>query len=184
MDELDPTKISDTKEHAHIPYAILLPHLGKMWMDSHEGAFPKNYKEKGLFKQMIHKCVFISKTFQPRNVIIPDSFSFFFLFSNSASLDFVKGSGVGQGPEENFEEAASNCHRVYGIPSLDWQTAAVLQDDKAQEANITQESNKFWLAIAALNRFIANEGHGSMPCSTNIPDMISETHYYVKLKKM
>jgi len=120
------------------------------------------------------------------------------------SEDFVKKQG-GFATEQNFEQAAANCHRLYGIPSLDSQTTAVLKDERARETNINENTDKFWLAVAGLNRFVSSEGHGyswlnlllektfsgmflyffrSMPCSTNIPDMMSETHFYVRLKKM
>jgi len=52
VNDLDPSKVTDTKEHSHIPYAALLPHLGEIWKSKH-GEFPKDHKEKTEFKKMI-----------------------------------------------------------------------------------------------------------------------------------
>lgn len=88
---------------------------------------------------------------------------------------------AGAAEEENFEEAVKAAVRAYDLPTLDHFTKAVLAD--AQATNITKDSNSFWILCAAMNRFIAKEGHGFMvPASNNIPDMTSETQSYLDLK--
>jgi amyloid beta precursor protein binding protein 1 len=88
---------------------------------------------------------------------------------------------VGGPEEENFEEAVKSAFRAYDLPTLDHFTQRVLDDPQAK--NITKDSNSFWVLCAALNRFIAKEGHGFMvPASNNIPDMTSETDSYLDLK--
>jgi len=58
----------------------------------------------------------------------------------------------------------------------------VLDDAKAK--NITKDSDPFWVLVAGLNAWRANEGKGLMPVSNNVPDMHSEPKYYVALKDL
>ena len=60
--------------------------------------------------------------------------------------------------------------------------ADVLRDPRADQLDI--KTPRFWLLVAALKAFMANEGAGLLPVSTNIPDMTSESSVYVKLKQM
>jgi hypothetical protein len=55
----------------------------------------------------------------------------------------------------------------------------VLNDSKSQSS-----SDLFWVKVFALNRFIANEGHGFLPVATTLPDMTSFPKSYTDLKNM
>jgi len=85
----------------------------------------------------------------------------------------------GDGAEENFIEAVEGAHRVYTKPSLERLSQLVLDDPKA--TNLTANSDNFWILIAAVKRYIANEGKGCLPCSVKIPDMTSTPDSYVRL---
>jgi len=85
--------------------------------------------------------------------------------------------------ELNFDEAVKNAVRAYDLPKFDGWTQAVLDDAKAQ--HITKDSVAFWVLCAALNRWVKNEGHGILlPCSNNIPDLVSMTQSYLDLRKI
>jgi amyloid beta precursor protein binding protein 1 len=42
----------------------------------------------------------------------------------------------------------------------------------------------FWLLIAALSKFVAQEGQGYLPLTGKIPDMKADTNSFVRLQKM
>jgi amyloid beta precursor protein binding protein 1 len=83
--------------------------------------------------------------------------------------------------EENFEEAVKFAYRAYDLPTLDHFTESVLNDARAQ--NLTKDSPSFWILCQAVKRFIKNEGHGFLiPCSNNLPDLVSETVAYLEFR--
>lgn len=85
--------------------------------------------------------------------------------------------------EANFSEAVEFAHRVYELPKVDRFVQQVLEDPAAKQLSST--SSSFWFLVAALNRFIAHEGHYvNLPVSQDIPDMHCKTAWYVQLKEM
>lgn len=61
------------------------------------------------------------------------------------------------------------------------QLRAVLEDKAAE---VEASSSDFWIMVAALKQFMANEGQGEPPLDGAIPDMHSFTDYYIKLQKI
>ncbi|KAL0319856.1 UNVERIFIED_CONTAM: NEDD8-activating enzyme E1 regulatory subunit AXR1 [Sesamum radiatum] len=51
-------------------------------------------------------------------------------------------------------------------------------------AEVNSVSSDFWVLVAALKEFIANEGGGEAPLEGSIPDMTSSTELYVNLQKI
>ncbi|KAK6157303.1 hypothetical protein DH2020_011551 [Rehmannia glutinosa] len=51
-------------------------------------------------------------------------------------------------------------------------------------ADVNSNSSDFWVLVAALKEFIANEGGGEAPLEGAIPDMTSSTELYVNLQKI
>ena len=49
----------DLKDHAHVPYLIILYKYLLKWKDEHNGQIPKNYKEKEAFRTMIRKGMYV-----------------------------------------------------------------------------------------------------------------------------
>ncbi|PSC68884.1 NEDD8-activating enzyme E1 regulatory subunit [Micractinium conductrix] len=84
--------------------------------------------------------------------------------------------------EENLTEAVSNAHKVWAPPTVGSDLRAVLQD--AAAASITRQSPNFWVLVAALNRFIAQEGQGQLPLEGSIPDMHASTQAYLDLQRI
>lgn len=81
--------------------------------------------------------------------------------------------------EDNYTEALKNAYIVLFPPQINSQLHAVL-DDKA--ADVDASSSDFWVMVAALKLFMANEGQGDPPLDGAIPDMHSFTDYYIKLQ--
>ena len=85
--------------------------------------------------------------------------------------------------ETNYAEAVEFAHRAYERPALDRNTQAVL--DEAHTRPLTATSDRYWLIVEGLRRFIADEGKGfAVPVSVDIPDMHSKTDWYVQLKQI
>ena len=85
--------------------------------------------------------------------------------------------------ETNYAEAVEFAHRAYERPALDRYTQAVL--DELQTHPLTASSDRYWLAVEGVRRFIAKEGRGfAVPVSIDIPDMHSKTDWYVRLKQI
>ena len=97
-------------------------------------------------------------------------------------LDFVRAIGSNLADDENFQEAvkAQNLNvLINGLQLPDnitflFETCSV---DKAK-------SSPFWLKVSALERFVSMEGQGRLPFSGIVPDMKSDTEFYVRIQKM
>ncbi|KAJ6873788.1 NEDD8-activating enzyme E1 regulatory subunit axr1 [Populus alba x Populus x berolinensis] len=51
-------------------------------------------------------------------------------------------------------------------------------------SEVESNSSDFWVMVAALKEFIANEGGEEAPLEGSIPDMTSSTELYVNLQKI
>ena len=56
VDSMDLDSMSK-KDHSHTPYLVILMKLLDSWKTSHDGAIPKNYKEKKEFKSTIEAAI-------------------------------------------------------------------------------------------------------------------------------
>ncbi|XP_035679361.1 NEDD8-activating enzyme E1 regulatory subunit-like [Branchiostoma floridae] len=54
VDAVDMDSLSK-KDHSHTPFPVILLKNLIQWRKEHEGNMPKNYKEKGVFKEMVRK---------------------------------------------------------------------------------------------------------------------------------
>lgn len=90
----------------------------------------------------------------------------------------IKGSR--KTDEENFGEAykvALKACLPYTIPSS---TLDILRDAKAAE--LTANSDKFWILAHAVRGFVDNEGAGALPLTGSLPDMAASTESYLQLQ--
>lgn len=91
-------------------------------------------------------------------------------------------SEMGNG--ENYMDAVHWASQCYLDPRISREVRLVLNDSSAELQNITPETNQFWILVRALLDFMANEGNGFLPVSTNIPDITADTKSYVRLKQI
>ncbi|XP_042521116.1 NEDD8-activating enzyme E1 regulatory subunit AXR1-like [Macadamia integrifolia] len=83
--------------------------------------------------------------------------------------------------EDNYKEAIEAAFKVSTPRGFSSNLRQII-DDTAAEVDST--SSDFWVMVAALKEFIANEGDGEAPLEGSIPDMTSLTEYYVNLQKI
>lgn len=81
--------------------------------------------------------------------------------------------------EDNYTEAMSSAYKVWSPPAISSELQRVLNDSAAE---LNSRSSDFWVLVAALKEFIANEGEGDLPLDGSIPDMTSTTDFYVTLQ--
>ncbi|XXQ29703.1 NEDD8-activating enzyme E1 regulatory subunit [Plasmodiophora brassicae] len=86
----------------------------------------------------------------------------------------------------NFEEALRYYHYATRDPSLriDSRVTGVLRDPRADDSNLSPQTEPFWILVNALNRFVSGEGRGFLPVSPSLPDMTADTQTYVALKAL
>lgn len=82
--------------------------------------------------------------------------------------------------EDNYKEASAAAYKVWAPPTIDSSLRQILHD----ATDVTASSSNFWIMVAALKEFIANEGDGELPLDGSIPDMHSITEYYICLQKV
>ncbi|GMJ13408.1 AUXIN RESISTANT 1 [Hibiscus trionum] len=83
--------------------------------------------------------------------------------------------------EENYKEAIDASFKVFAPQGISSDLQQILNDSCA---DVGTGSSDFWVMVAALKEFIANEGGGEVPLEGSIPDMTSSTEHYVNLQKI
>lgn len=83
--------------------------------------------------------------------------------------------------EENYKEAVESSYKVSIAPGISNEIRQIIDDNSAE---VNSSSSDFWILVAALKEFVANEGNGELPLEGTIPDMTSLTEYYVSLQKI
>lgn len=85
--------------------------------------------------------------------------------------------------EENFDEAVKNGWRAYSKYSIPAEVQEIMNDPAA--SSLTASSDRFWFFVAALRKFVAQEGESTfLPLAGGIPDMHSSTRNYIALQKV
>jgi len=72
-------------------------------------------------------------------------------------------------------------YKVSVTPGISNEIRQIIDDNSAE---VNSSSSDFWILVAALKEFVANEGNGELPLEGTIPDMTSLTEYYVSLQKI
>lgn len=83
--------------------------------------------------------------------------------------------------EDNYTEALKSAYIMLFPPGISSYLRVVLED---KASDVDASSSDFWIMVAALKKFMANEGQGEPPLDGAIPDMHSFTDYYIKLQKI
>nr|XP_010313519.1 NEDD8-activating enzyme E1 regulatory subunit AXR1 isoform X1 [Solanum lycopersicum] len=93
--------------------------------------------------------------------------------------DLIKSKMI-TADEENYKEAMEASYKVFSPRGIGVSLQKII-DDSCTE--VDSSSSDFWVMVAALKEFIANEGGGETPLEGSIPDMTSSTELYVNLQK-
>ncbi|XP_057955704.1 NEDD8-activating enzyme E1 regulatory subunit AXR1-like [Malania oleifera] len=83
--------------------------------------------------------------------------------------------------EDNYKEAIEASFKVFAPHGISSYLQKIINDSCAE---VDSNSSDFWIMVAALKEFIANEGGGEAPLEGSIPDMTSSTEHYVNLQKI
>ncbi|KAI4334092.1 hypothetical protein L6164_018824 [Bauhinia variegata] len=83
--------------------------------------------------------------------------------------------------EDNYREAIDASFKVFAPKGISSDLEQIINDCAAEVGN---NSSDFWVMVAALKEFIANEGAGEAPLEGSIPDMTSSTEQYVNLQNI
>ncbi|XP_042007609.1 NEDD8-activating enzyme E1 regulatory subunit AXR1-like [Salvia splendens] len=83
--------------------------------------------------------------------------------------------------EDNYKEAMEASFKVFTPQGISPSLQQIINDTCAE---VNSNSLDFWVMVAALKEFIANEGGGEAPLEGSIPDMTSSTELYVSLQKI
>ncbi|XP_021774138.1 NEDD8-activating enzyme E1 regulatory subunit AXR1-like isoform X2 [Chenopodium quinoa] len=94
--------------------------------------------------------------------------------------DLLKSKTIGL-DEDNYKEAVDASFKLFAPRGIGPNLMQILKDSCAE---INSNSSDFWVMVAALKEFVANEGAGEFPLEGSIPDMTSSTEQYVNLQKV
>uniref|UniRef100_A0A2N9I6X7 NEDD8-activating enzyme E1 regulatory subunit n=1 Tax=Fagus sylvatica TaxID=28930 RepID=A0A2N9I6X7_FAGSY len=82
---------------------------------------------------------------------------------------------------DNYREAIEASFKVFAARGISPDLQQILNDSSAE---VKSNSSDFWVMVAALKEFIANEGGGEAPLEGSIPDMTSSTELYINLQNI
>lgn len=88
----------------------------------------------------------------------------------------------GKEPEENFEEAMKAVNVCIAPTSMPPAVNAILKE--AGASTPCPSTKSFWLMAKALNEFVETEGHGALPVSGVIPDMMADSETFIRLQNL
>ncbi|KAH6785649.1 hypothetical protein C2S51_038104 [Perilla frutescens var. frutescens] len=94
--------------------------------------------------------------------------------------DLIKAKMIAS-DEDNYKEAMDASFKVFTPQGISPSLQQIINDSSAE---VNSSSSDFWVMVAALKEFIANEGGGEAPLEGAIPDMTSSTELYVTLQKI
>ncbi|KAK6134731.1 hypothetical protein DH2020_031533 [Rehmannia glutinosa] len=94
--------------------------------------------------------------------------------------DLIKAKMIAS-DEDNYKEAIEASFKVFSPQGISPAIQQIINDSCA---DVNSNSSDFWVLVAALKEFIANEGGGEAPLEGAIPDMTSSTELYVNLQKI
>ena len=83
--------------------------------------------------------------------------------------------------EDNYKEAMEASFKVWASPGISSHLRNIIDDSLA---DVNSNSSDFWVFVAALKEFVANEGEGEVPLEGSIPNMTTVTEYYKILQKI
>ncbi|PIN21175.1 NEDD8-activating complex, APP-BP1/UBA5 component [Handroanthus impetiginosus] len=97
-----------------------------------------------------------------------------------AFKDLIKAKMIAP-DEDNYKEAIEASFKVFAPRGISPSLQQIINDSSAE---VNSFSSDFWVLVAALKEFIANEGGAEAPLEGSIPDMTSSTELYVNLQKI
>jgi amyloid beta precursor protein binding protein 1 len=85
--------------------------------------------------------------------------------------------------EENFEEAEAQAYRVWTASTIPSEIRDLFQSTKTKLDSLSASSPPFYRLLWALREF-TQQGPQTLPLSSTLPDMKSDTKSYIHLQKL
>ncbi len=144
---------SDTMEHSHIPFPVILLKKLIEWQSANEGKLPTSANRDAFVKQINASR----------------------LAGNPDAENFDEAvSALGK---HLWRPLASNGVGGGGVPD---EVKAMFQDAACND--LTASSTNFWILVRALREFVAASPTQSLPLSGSIPDMKATSSGYIRLQ--
>lgn len=144
---------TDTMEHSHIPFPVILISKLAEWQATHEGQLPST-KDRDAFVKLVNASR---------------------LAGNADAENFDEAiAALGK---HLWRPLASNGVGGGGVPD---EVQSMFQDAACND--ITSASTNFWILVRALREFVAASPTRSLPLSGSIPDMKATSSGYIKLQ--
>lgn len=144
---------SDTMEHSHIPFPVILIKKLVEWQSANGGKLPTSANRDAFVKQINASR----------------------LAGNLDAENFDEAvSALGK---HLWRPLASNGVGGGGVPD---EVQAMFKDDAC--SNVDASSTNFWILVRALREFVAASPTQSLPLSGSIPDMKATSSGYIKLQ--
>ncbi|KAK2964183.1 putative NEDD8-activating enzyme E1 regulatory subunit [Blattamonas nauphoetae] len=170
-ESLQPEKL-DASDHGRMPWLVLMINALDLW-EKQKGKRTISYQERKEFEEMTTQW---QKAEYEKAVASHDP--------SKGNLDFQFSP-----PFENLDEGMRNIHRLAKVELPDETTHLfrLLEEREArmktvfdpQEPELRQ---RFWVLTAALRDFV-KANNGLLPVSPTIPDMVSSSLFYGKLRQ-
>ncbi|SPO25263.1 related to auxin-resistance protein [Ustilago trichophora] len=144
---------TDTMEHSHIPFPVILINKLAEWQSTNDGKLPTS-KDRDAFVKSINASRLAGN---------PDAENF--------------DEAVAALGKHLWRPLASNGIGGGGVPD---DVKAMFQDAACND--ITPSSINFWILVRALREFVAASPTQSLPLSGSVPDMKATSSGYIKLQ--
>ena len=155
----------DPTEHTHIPYVVILVRALEDWKKTVRRSFPS----PGPLTFLIMMIAPQHDGLLPQNHTEKDA------FKQLISSMRIKSD------EENFDEALAQAYRAWTPTTVPSEISSLFQDPAI--ATLAPTSPPFFHLVAALREFTLQPPH-TLPLSSTLPDMKSDTKNYVQLQRL
>ena len=144
---------TDTSEHSHIPFPVILIKKLIEWQAANDGKLPTS-KDRDAFVKLINASRLAGN---------PDAENF--------------DEAIAALGKHLWRPLASNGVGGGGVPD---EVQAMFKD--AACSDLTPSSTNFWILVRALREFVAASPTQSLPLSGSVPDMKATSSGYIKLQ--
>ncbi|KAH0828583.1 hypothetical protein J3R83DRAFT_2855 [Lanmaoa asiatica] len=162
FDSLDPT------EHGHVPYVVILVRVLEDWKTSHDGNPPKTYAERQEFK----KRILAMKVKSDEENFDEAEAQAYRCWTETKVRPFHPMTCPFLNPEQ---------HSTTQVPS---EIATLFEDHAISPEALRQNPSPFFHLLAALKEFTDQSETNTLPLTSTLPDMKSDTSNYIHLQKL
>ncbi|CAH8864735.1 unnamed protein product [Trichobilharzia szidati] len=184
-----PLEEMTSEQLSHTPWLIIVHVFVQKFISLH-GHFPRNHKEKAEVKDMISKgAIDLWNQLQKRESNLDASYVLEnFQEACRAVNTAVSPTTIPLNVKKLIEDdrcddacllntgIPRSCSAHSNLPTMNYQSSS-----GRDSAQLTITTVKFWRLVRALRDFIEQEGEGQLPVRGSLPDMISDSHRYLKL---